>query len=136
MADTKDQTNQKVRTDASPMAETVKIREYKWLTPGNEPLLLVAVVTIGPISVSIKATDNFFFYRSGVFYDTHCRRGSQGIINHAVVLVGYGSDVSGGDYWIIHNTWGSDWGENGYGKMARNAILNCEIDSLPLYPIV
>ena len=115
---------------------TVKIRAYQWLTPGDEDMLKVAVALIGPISVSIKATDSFFFYKSGVFYDTDCRRKAQVMINHAVVLVGYGSDPAGGDYWIIHNSWGSHWGENGFARMARNAILNCEIDSFALYPIL
>ena len=114
----------------------VKIHAYQWLTPGDEVMLKVAVALIGPISVSVKATDNFFFYKSGVFYDTGCRPSEQGMINHAVALVGYGSDPAGGDYWIIHNNWGSHWGENGFARMARNAILNCEIDSFALYPIL
>ena len=115
---------------------TVKIRAYRWLTPGDEDMLKVAVALIGPISVSIMATDNFFFYKSGVFYDTGCRPSGQMAINHAVALVGYGSDPAGGDYWIIHNNWGSHWGENGFARMARNAVLNCGIDSFALYPVL
>ena len=114
----------------------VKISGYRWLKPGDEEMLKVAVASIGPLSVTIKVVDSFFFYKSGVFYDTNCQRGQQRLINHAVVLVGYGSDILGGDYWIIHNNWGNHWGENGYAKMARNAVLNCEIDSLAIYPIL
>ena len=116
--------------------EAVKIKDYRWLKPGDEEMLKVAVASIGPLSVTIKVVENFFFYKSGIFYDTACRRGKQRLLNHAVVLVGYGSDISGGDYWIIHNNWGNHWGENGYAKMARNALLNCEIDSMVIYPIL
>ena len=104
--------------------------------PGNEERLKVAVALIGPISVSIKVTVNFFFYESGVFYDTECRPGRQKMINHAVTLLGYGTDPSGGgDYWIIHNHWGSHWGENGFARMARNVVINCEIGSFAIFPI-
>ncbi len=57
-------------------------------------------------------------------------------VNHAVIVVGYGTDSVFGDYWIVRNSWGSAWGEKGYVRMARNLANRCYISSLSIYPVV
>ena len=53
-------------------------------------------------------------------------------MNHVVVLVGYGSDEALGDFWLIRNSWGTGYGENGYIRLARESEVTCGIDHTPL----
>jgi len=53
-------------------------------------------------------------------------------VNHAVVLVGYGTDEENGDFWLIRNSWGTGYGENGYIRILRESELKCGTDSTPL----
>jgi hypothetical protein len=74
-----------------------------------------AIENYGPVSVAVFADSNFQAYSGGIF--DHESSGSR---NHAVVLVGYKDDssVKNGGYWILRNSWGSGWGENGYMRIA------------------
>ena len=52
-------------------------------------------------------------------------------INHAVVLIGYGTDLATGkDYWLVRNSWGTSWGEAGYIRLLRTAANTAQIDGL------
>ncbi|KAK7344728.1 hypothetical protein VNO77_14703 [Canavalia gladiata] len=102
--------------------------------PENDEKSLMKAVANQPISVAIEAGGREFqLYQSGVFTG-HC--GTE--LDHGVVAVGYGTE-NGTDYWIVRNSWGSDWGENGYIKLERNVLKTetgkCGIAMEASYPI-
>ncbi|CAL8365324.1 unnamed protein product [Arctogadus glacialis] len=98
----------------------------------NEMALQAAVAKVGPVSVGINAgLPSFQSYKEGVYNPPDC---STETTTHAVLVVGYGTD-QGQDYWIVKNSWGSRWGEQGYIRMARHKNL-CAIARRPIYPIV
>jgi len=115
--------------------------------PNNENALLNAL-HIGPISVAIEADQKAFQFYHGGIIDTHsCGTNT----DHGVLLVGFGTEPAtttspSQDYWIIKNSWGADWGENGYVRLARrttstpnistNSSGMCGIATQPSFPVV
>merc|ERR1739847_153617 len=77
---------------------------------------------VGPLAVAVYAS-GWGGYSGGV-YDG-CSFDSNIALNHAVQLVGYGTDEALGDYWIVRNSWGSRWGEGGYIRLKRQAETEC-----------
>ncbi|KAJ4928202.1 hypothetical protein JOQ06_015996 [Pogonophryne albipinna] len=71
------------------------------------------------------------FYRHGVYRDHSCTHN----VNHGVLAVGYGTE-NGDDYWLVKNSWGVTYGEEGYIKMARNRRNQCGIARYACYPIM
>ncbi|XP_029104318.1 cathepsin S-like [Scleropages formosus] len=104
---------------------------YRVLPWGDEKALQYTVATVGPVAVSIDATHSFVRYGKGIYHDPRCTQTP----NHAVLVVGYGTH-RGQDYWLVKNSWGTDWGENGYVRMARNKKNLCGIANQAIYPVV
>lgn len=96
--------------------------------------MMQAAVGLGPLSVAVDAGSNVFkFYKEGIFdHEDMC--GTE--LNHAINIVGYSSEhYDKKPYWIVRNSWGEDWGEEGYMRMAiTDGAGNCGINLEPSFP--
>jgi len=106
-----------------------KANVAKYTDVARSEASLLAASNLGPISVAIEADQSGFqFYSSGVFHGT-CGTN----LDHGVLVVGYG-DEGTTPYWIVKNSWGARWGEQGYIRIQRNLNL-CGISNEASYPV-
>lgn len=92
---------------------------------------LVAAVAKGPVSVAIEA-DQYVFqsYAGGVLKSSRCGTN----LDHGVLVVGYDQTAST-PYWIVKNSWGGDWGESGYIRIAMvSGDGICGVQMQPVQP--
>ena len=70
----------------------------------------------GPLAIALNA-NKLQTYSSGImdYNESECHHWG---LNHAVVLVGYGIEEEK-PFWIVRNSWGKNWGEDGYPRTAR-----------------
>jgi C1A family cysteine protease len=113
----------------------INIKSCIDVTPNNQ-IHLKEAVNIGPVSVAIEAdTSVFQFYSSGIIDSVKCGTN----LDHGVLIVGYGTE-NGKDYWLVKNSWGINWGDGGFVKIARSSSIDdpgiCGIAMQPSYPVV
>lgn len=120
------------RCRASSCQSVASISSYVDVPQDNENALMSAV-SQQPVSVAIEADQLAFQFYSGGVFTASC--GTR--LDHGVLVVGYGT-AGGNDYWIVKNSWGEGWGENGYMRMGRGSDFGsqgeCGIQMQPSYP--
>jgi len=102
--------------------------DYHQIPKGDEKAMAEALANYGPMYLAINAGGAFsMFYEKGIIKTDDC---SPDQLDHAVVLVGYGYDNElQMPYWVIKNSWGTGWGEDGYFRMARDSGNMCGVAS-------
>jgi len=107
-----------------------QLAKYTNVATGDENALQQSVYS-GPTSVAIDASHSSFqFYSSGVYYEPQC---SSTQLDHGVLGIGWGTD-SGSAFWQVKNSWGTDWGMQGFIEMSRNKNNNCGIATMATLP--
>jgi len=110
---------------------TTGIVSYGYVNVASQDVnQMKAALAIKPLSVSIEADQpSFQSYRGGIF------NGACGTsLDHATNVVGWGAE-NGVEYWIMRNSWGTSWGEQGYMRLQIvNGAGVCGIQLAALYP--
>ncbi|XP_039127656.1 cysteine proteinase 2-like [Dioscorea cayenensis subsp. rotundata] len=111
----------------------VKVINTVNITMDAEDELKHAVGVVRPVSIAFEVVQSFMSYKSGVYSSDTC--GSSPMdVNHAVLAVGYGVE-KGVPYWLIKNSWGTEWGMDGYFKMELGKNM-CGVATCASYPVV
>lgn len=124
------------------------VDHYVVIPYADEATLKCSLAANGPHSISMDFSGKIVQYKSGIFDDPdkECDSSINATTgrfvkpyNHAVTLVGYGSELNQmgvmTDYWLIKNSWGSGWGLGGYIKVARNKNV-CHVGTDPRLPVL
>lgn len=111
------------------------------VTEGDEEDLVRSVATVGPVSVAFDVSPSLKQYIHGVYDSFNATSNSSDCstdpmkVNHAVVAVGYGLTDKSEPFYIIRNSWSSNWGMEGYFWFKRGENL-CGISDCASYPIL
>jgi len=105
-----------------------RIDSYMNVPQGDENALQQAVYG-GVVSTAVQVTQNFQFYKTGVFDDPTC--GTQ--LEHGMTVVGWGRTDK--PYWILRNMWSANWGESGYMRLVRGKNM-CGLAQAATFPIL
>ena len=120
--------NEKCKFETANIGATIS--SYIDITSGSEADLETASVQ-QPISVAIDAShESFQLYTSGIYNEPAC---SSTELDHGVLVVGYGTS-DGTPYWLVKNSWGTDWGQAGYIWMSKDKNNQCGIATMASYP--
>ncbi len=105
------------------------------INSGDEYAMTYALQKIGPLSAIVHTNLDWQLYDNGIYNpsNTTCSNDISKQ-DHGVIIIGYGREKNL-DYWIIRNSWGADWGENGHMRLVRGKNA-CGIANSVIYPIM
>ncbi|KAL0484127.1 cathepsin F [Acrasis kona] len=121
--------NENKKCEFNKEAIGAKLSSWKMLST-TEDVLARQLFETGPISVAFDAS-GISGYSRGIIKAKHCDPKK---MTHAVLIVGFGEE-DGNKYWIVKNSWGPGWGEDGYFRIERGANV-CGIATVPCTSVV
>ena len=101
-------------------AASTRLLNLRHLYAPQEEEDVIEALHMGLVIAAMNVPDRFFNYRCGVF----CSDPTDITIGrHAVEIVDFGTTSSGIDFWVAKNSWGDDWGEDGYFRIRRGDLI-------------
>lgn len=92
------------------------------------------IQTTGPASICVNA-EPWQTYEGGVFSSKLRCSGAVRKLDHCVQMAGYGTKASGTEYWVVRNSWGLDWGEDGFIWLKTGENLCGVLDAMTVSEI-
>ena len=86
-----------------------------------------AIIFGGPVEGGFEVHQSFMHYKSGVYSREWWKFWDPELGGHAIKILGWGNQ-NGTDYWLVANSWGTDWGLDGYFKI-KKGVNECDIES-------
>lgn len=99
-----------------------RVQDY-CLSAGEENIKR-EIIKNGPVVGQMQPYTDFLAYKEGTYHKTPDAFKFNG--QHIVKIIGWGKSLDGSTEWIIENTWGADWGEEGYAKISSKGDTNIE----------
>ena len=131
----------KITNATAPFASTIPTGTpyvqvpYNSTNPIANNANIQSAIMVKPVSVGVDA-DQFVFthYHAGIIITDGCGT----TVGHGILAVGWGNDPVHGNYWIVENSWGSSWGDNGYVLIGMSDTVGagiCGINQDVYYPL-
>jgi len=115
------------KSDCDP-AQKLKALDH-CLLGGGAKVIKREIYNRGPVVAPMYLKDDFMVYKSGVYTPTPNTNQQYGAksepIEIAVTIMGWGKS-EGTPYWVVKNSWGTSWGEEGYARVAMGTVLREE----------